>query len=227
MLFSRVGDEKLKKAFELYNEEYCKILPSKEQLGEIGFSEVFDTKMQKLLQKQKKAYYYMINTVGKRAAIIILSLLIALSTVTFGVKAIRETVIEFITETYEKFTRITVESEDTPDEIDLEPFKPQYVPEGFEIISENNHGTMYSIMYENSQKQSIFYTQQLTHGADFRTNTEGVEFDTIFINSFEGIIYEQKGEKHLIFATQDYFFIFSGNISFDELIKMAESIEIK
>lgn len=227
MLFSRKGDEKLKKAFELYNEEYCKGLPSKEQLEEISFSDAFETKMQKLLRKQKKAYYYMINTVGKRAAIIILSVLIALSSVTFGVKAIRETVIEFITETYEKFTRITVQSEDTPDEINIEPIKPQYVPEGFEPVSENAYTTMYSVMYENAQKQSILYTQQVNEGVDFRANTEGVTYETIFINSLEGMIYEQNDEKSLIFGTSNYFFIISGDISSDELIKMAESVEIK
>lgn len=227
MLFSRKGDEKLKKAFELYNEEYCKGLPSKEQLEEISFSDAFETKMQKLLRKQKKAYYYMINTVGKRAAIIILSVLIALSSVTFGVKAIRETVIEFITETYEKFTRITVQSEDTPDEINIEPIKPQYVPEGFEITSENAYDLVYRVKYENAQKQSISYIQQFNFDTDFHANTEGVEYETVYINSLEAMTYEQDGEKYLIFAASDYFFTFSGYASFDELIKMAESVEIK
>ena len=227
MLFSRIGDEKLKKAFELYNEKYCQGLPSEEQLKEITFSERFEAKMQKLLCQQKKAYYYMINTVGKRAAILVLSLLIALSTVTFGVRAIRETVIEFITETYEKFTRIIVESEDAPDELVLEPIKPQYVPEGFEIALENKYTTMYNVVYEKVQKQSILYTQQINGEFDFRANTEGIEYETIYINSLEGIIYEQNKTNNLIFGTPKYFFIFSGNIPFNELVKMAESVEIK
>lgn len=226
MLFSRIGDEKLKTAFELFNEEYCNSF-SEERLSSITFSQEFETKMQKLLQRQKKAYFYMINTIGKRVAIIILSLLIALSTVTFGVKAIRERFFEFITETYEKFTRITVEREDEPEELILEPIKPQYAPDGFEMVLENNYGTVYRIVYENEQKQEIQFFQQPNYDTDFRANTEGVEVKTVYINSFEGIMYQQQGENTVIFAANDYFFTISGFIDFDELIKIAESVEIK
>ena len=89
-------------------------LPTDEELKDITFSEDFENKMQKLIKMQKKSYFHLINTVGKWVAVIILAIMISLTATTFGVKAIRESVIKFITETFEKFTAVSVED----DEID-------------------------------------------------------------------------------------------------------------
>lgn len=113
MFLSKELDKKLILAFELYNKELCESLPSEEELKSITFSDAFEKKMKKLISMQKKSYYYMINTVGKRVAIILLTLFISLTATTFSVKALRESVIEFIIETFEKFTKITVETEES------------------------------------------------------------------------------------------------------------------
>jgi len=98
MLFSDTANLKLKAAFELYNEYYCETLPK--ELKTISFSEAFEKKMQKLLIFQKKSYFYAINTVAKRVAILILALLVTLTASTFGVKAIGKAVKDFIIETF-------------------------------------------------------------------------------------------------------------------------------
>ena len=79
MFLSNKCDQRLKAAFELYNQQLSDNLPNKDELKTITFSQTFETKMKKLLAAQKKSYYYMINTVGKRIAIIITALLITLS----------------------------------------------------------------------------------------------------------------------------------------------------
>ena len=120
MLFSNTVDQKLKAAFELYSENFCNTLPSEKELKSVTFSSDFEEKMQKLLKKQKKPYYYMINTIGKKIAIIILALLITLTATTFSVKALREAVLEFIrelnftTETFDTHTKITITDTDEP-----------------------------------------------------------------------------------------------------------------
>lgn len=78
MFLSNKCDQRLKAAFELYNQQLSDNLPNKDELKTITFSQTFETKMKKLLAAQKKSYYYMINTVGKRIAIIITALLITL-----------------------------------------------------------------------------------------------------------------------------------------------------
>ena len=114
MFISTEYDNKLKLAFELYNQRMIENLPTDEELSKITFSETFETKMKKLLSLQKKSYYKLINTVGKRAVIIILTLIISLTVATFSVKALREAVIEFITETFEKYTKVSTVISESP-----------------------------------------------------------------------------------------------------------------
>lgn len=127
MFISTEYDNKLKLAFELYNQRMIENLPTDEELSKITFSETFETKMKKLLSLQKKSYYKLINTVGKRVVIIILTLIISLTVATFSVKALREAVIEFITETFEKYTKVSTVISESPQN-DFVKTAPKYVP---------------------------------------------------------------------------------------------------
>lgn len=228
MFLSNKCDQRLKAAFELYNQQLSDNLPNKDELKTITFSQTFETKMKKLLATQKKSYYYMINTVGKRIAIIITALLITLTATTFGVKAIRETVIEFITETFEKFTRISItNNEDIPAVIVFQKIQPQYIPDGFAIMIENDFEDSCRILYRNSDNIPISYSQQSNYDSNFTTDTEGSNFEIIYINSLKGIMYNNKEFNKIVFGNEKYFFTLDGKIPMEELLKMAESIPIE
>lgn len=227
MFLSKEIDEKLIMAFELYNKRLCESLPTDEELEHITFSDAFEKKMQKLIRAQKKSYYYLINTVGKRAAIIVLAIVISLTATTFGVKAIRESVIKFITETFEKFTAVSVEDEEPVVQNDIVKAVPQYIPEGYTLESEVNSGIVYRIIYSNQDEYTIDYMQQINFGTITNVNTEDIEYDKITINSFEGIKYVKNSIKTVAFADETYLYTIQGQISFEELVKMAESIKIE
>lgn len=228
MFLSNKCDQRLKAAFELYNQQLSDNLPNKDELKTITFSQTFETKMKKLLAAQKKSYYYMINTVGKRIAIIITALLITLTATTFGVKAIRETVIEFITETFEKFTRISItNNEDIPAVIVFQKIQPQYIPDGFEMSRLSDYGDSCLILYSNSQNNIISYSQQINYDSNLTTDTEGAEIETVYINSLEGIMYTNKDFNKIIFGNEKYYFILYGQVSKEELYKIAESIPVE
>lgn len=224
MFLSKDIDEKLIKAFELYNKKLCDSLPTDEELKDITFSEAFEKKMQKLIRAQKKSYYYLINTVGKRAAIIVLAIMISLTATTFGVKAIRQTVIKFITETFEKFTAVSVEDEEPVVQDDIVKAVPQYIPEGYTLESEVDSGIFYKVIYINQENVFISYNQKINFGTIYNVDTEDIEYDTININSLEGIKYIKNGINTVVFADKNYIYTIYGHVSFDELIKMAESI---
>ncbi len=227
MFLSKEIDEKLIMAFELYNKRLCESLPTDEELEHITFSDAFEKKMQKLIRAQKKSYYYLINTVGKRAAIIVLAIVISLTATTFGVKAIRESVIKFITETFEKFTAVSVEDEEPVVQNDIVKAVPQYIPEGYTLESEVDSGIVYRIIYSNQENDFISYNQKINFGTFSNVNTEGIEYEKIIINSFEGIKYVKKGINSVVFADDTYLYTIQGKISFEKLIKMAESIKIE
>lgn len=54
MFISNERDNKLKSAFELYNQRMIESLPTDEELSKISFSETFERKMKKLFSLQKK-----------------------------------------------------------------------------------------------------------------------------------------------------------------------------
>lgn len=228
MFLSKESDKILKEALDLYAKEYCKTLPSDEELAGITFSKEFEIKMQKLINAQKKVYYYWINTVGKRVAIIITAIIIGLTATTFGVKAIREAVIEFITETFEKFTQITVEKDEPTTPTEFVKIKPEYIPDGFEVERDiYTEGLIYSIIYRDSDNRSITYTQQIPDNSGMDADTENSVLKTIYINSYEGIVYENKESYTLLFANENYYFSITSKIDVEELQKIAESIPIE
>lgn len=225
MFLSKEFDKKLLMAFDLYNKELYESLPSDEELGGITFSDAFENKMQKLINAQKKSYYYMINTVGKRVAIILLTLFISLTVTTFGVKAIRESVIEFITETFDKFTKVTVKNEDTSATHDVFiKASPQYIPQGYTVESEIDVFGVYQIYYTDKNNNTIDYHQEFGNLNTLQINTENVEYENITINSYDGVFYNN-GSNTIVFADETYLYKVYGQISKDELIKIAESIK--
>ena len=224
MFISNEGDIRLKQAFELYSRQLFEASTTEQEIEKITFSTGFEKRMKKLLSMQKRAYYYMINTIGKRVALIVLALIISLTVTTFSVKAIREAVIDFITQTFAKYTRVSTNEVVELDAADFIKAAPQYIPEGYEIETEEFFGNSYDITYIDNENNTIDYWQTFTFGTSYQTNTEGIEFETIYINSLEGIIYERDGYNKIVFADEAYFYSILGIVSREEIIKMAESI---
>ena len=225
MFLSKEFDKKLVMAFELYNKRLCESLPTDEELKDITFSENFENKMKKLISAQQKSYFYLINTVGKRVAIILLTLFISLTATTFGVKAIRESVIKFITETFEKFTAVSVENEGADAQVEIIKMAPRYIPEGYFLDVETQSNLFYRVIYSNIDNSVIDYMQTINFGAVANVNTEDIEHEKIIINTFEGMKYVKNGINTVVFADENYLYTIQGQVSFDELIKMADSIK--
>lgn len=222
-------NDNLKDAFEKYSAEYCDSLPSDEELKEsVSFSPEFENKMKKLIKKQNKPYYQLINTVGKRAAVIILAIFIAFNTVTFSVEALREPFIDFVVETFEKFSKITF-AEKAPDEQkEFVPIKPGYISEGFDIEStEKIFDTIYNISYKNSKGEVISYSQTLKSDNPIQFDAEGLEYSKVEINGYSGVYWKKHETYAIVFYTNNYVYTINGNISEDELLKIARSVTEK
>ena len=227
MFLSKEIDEKLILAFELYNKKLCESLPSDEELKDITFSEGFERKMQKLIAFQKKSYFYLINTVGKRVAIIVLALVISLTATAFSVKAIREAVIEFFIETFTTHSEVSVEGEEIPFEMEFERVEPQYLPEGFTLSRDLSDDNSCFIEYTNKERNIINYSQNVNAGTPLSVDTESIDFETVYINGLEGIMYENNGFNIIVFGDKKYYYDIYGQVSMEELQKIAESIPLE
>lgn len=225
MNLSKKDSEILKQVFERISEEELSKLPTDEELEYITFSPRFENKMQRLIQRQKKFYYSMINTVGKRIACIVLVIVISLTT-TLSVEALRKPFVKFITETYEKFTSIIFDEEENIQEnFEFEKIKPAYIPEGFTLEAERLNIISYELFYKNADGRYFTYYQEPNIKTTVGANTENTTYEIIQFNNFEGIIYENKNENTLIVSDGEYVFTIYGTIPQDEAIKIAESIK--
>lgn len=228
MFNSKKNLEILRKAFDVIALEEAKTLPTPDECEHITFSAEFEQKMRKLINREKKPYYYLINTVGKRVACIILAALITLTSVTFGVKAIREAVIDFFVETFEKFSIVGFKDEDIPENNKtIETYyAPTYIPEGYEIKMDEKFNLYRSSNYE-SNTGYIYFTQQLNDIDDSYIDTEQSQYENIMINGYKGIIVLKSASCTIYWNDNKYNFLITMENSWtkEEAIRIAESVK--
>ena len=231
MIFTQKEKSILYEALDLYCIEFCKTLPTNEELSDITLSEEFERKMQKLIDRQKKFYFNWFNTVGKRVAAIILVILLSFTTITFSVRALREPFVRFIVETFEKFSNVMFVNDKTEQDIIvdfvLEKVVPSYIPDKFteESIFEDESGFQ-TVYISNDGSQSIMVMQIVNDEAIVQTNTENVVYENILVNNYPAIYYSNKGTNTIVISGEQYIFTVEGTIEKEELLKIVESIKI-
>lgn len=200
------------------------------ELENYVFSKRFERRMRALIWRQKKSYYRFIDTVGKRVAGYAITLLLCALITVFSVKALREPFINFVVQTYEKFTSIFVQKSDiTPTDanIEFEIMLPQYIPEGYEVKKTNIDGNALMYTYTNTNGNKLTFMQNINNYWKTVIDTENICYKAVRINKYEGVCYTNKDLNCLVFGNEIYTFHISGCISKGELIKIAESIVIK
>ncbi len=218
----------LKEAFELAGADA--FYPTREELDTISFSAEFETRVGALLKRQEHFWFRTFNTIGKQVAAVLLAVVLALSAVTVSVEALREPFFEFLIETFERFTLITFhENEDQPEDefIPLEPIDPTYIPEGFELVQEDNGFFSHTKTFKNKEHLQYTYSQTSKEGLQMYLDTEDATSKKIHIQSHEGILVYENNNTILFFTDEQYTYEVSGNIPENELIKIAESIPIQ
>lgn len=203
-------------------------------LQEFAPSENFFYRMQLVIDQLQRngryRYYTPSQAVARRAAIIIISTALVLGTVSFSVKAIREPIIKFFKETFDRFTEFSWIKVDDRLWIDASNnntyYVPEYVPQGY-IVEEKNIGYgRCSIVYRNDEGSKIWYKQILFLGmTNLRLDTENTEVHEITVNGEEAIWFKNKGYTNLfVYNTKGCYRIYWKD-SLEDLIQMAESLE--
>lgn len=125
------GYEKLKEAFRLSNKDFLSSIELAPE-EDVYFSSRYEKKMAHLIKRQKRPYWKYVNTVGKRIAVIAIAFMMLFG-LSMSIKAIREPVIGFIENVFEKFSELFVdksEIKNAPDKIE-EVYTLTDLPEGF------------------------------------------------------------------------------------------------
>lgn len=216
-------DKKLNRAIsEVLSREYDGMVP---QGPEHEFSPEFERKMQKLISRRGKPYYMIINTVGKRAACVMLALLIAVCVTVMNVDALKDAFHGFSIYTDGKRSAFEPIDDSAAPETIEDIYEITYDLSGYEkevwLDTEYQRRTHYI-------KDDLYYVglSQDVKASVPVLNTRGTESSTVTINEHNAVYYHsQDNYDTIIWDNGDYIFVLQSNLGREVLIEIAESLE--
>lgn len=204
-------------------------LPEDGEAEPCEFSPAFERKMERLIRMERLPFSALINTVSKRVAAALIAACLALATTVCSVKALREPVFGFFIEIYETFSRVNFQKdgsgESDPNLIE-QYYTPQFIPDGFTLVSEVRYDIMAKYEYCDSDGRDISFEQSLRN-TSIVIDTEGTIVEDVTVNDIAAIYYQNKGYDNLIWSDKGYVFTLSipSALGKSEILRMAESVQ--
>ena len=194
------------------------------------FSPAFEERMQRLIRAQSKPYYRFVNTNTKKVVLALAAAFILLVTMVFSVSALREPVVRFIIEVYEKFS--TVFFHDGGEEVTLPTtlevvYEPSWLPEGYVFDDAMTMAFDISRISYFIKDSDTIVLQQDTAATGLNFNTEGIEIQSASVRGEDAILYRNKDTWTLIWNDGQYAFNLSGPVEKGDLLRIAESLQEK
>lgn len=190
------------------------------------FSERFERNMQKLIRRRNKPYYRFINTLGKRAAVIVIAFLTISFTTVMSVEALRTPFLDFIMSIFSDHSEVRT--------IDDSGVYPSKIENYYEITSDLSD---YSIERDelSEEERAVIYRcgdiiisfhQIVVNEFDRNYNTENAIIESIDINGYEAIGFlDNHNYYSLIWNNGEYIIKIASNLGKDVLIEMAKSVQ--
>jgi len=214
--------------FDVQNEE-CEQLEAEVARNPVRVSAEFERRMRRLIRTERSPYYRLANTNGKKAVLALAATFILMMTMVFSVSAIREPVVRFIIEAYQKFSRVFFhqQEEHFPSVLEVH-YLPTWLPEGYseDINQTIDYVTDCERTYICESKYDVTFTQYTITSIVVRIDSEGTSVETVSVDGREGFYYTNKEIQSLTWSDGQYGFRISGPISEADLLRMAESIQI-
>jgi len=212
--------------FDVHDEECERFAATMEP---VTFSPKFERKMERLLRANQSPFYPLVNTNFKKAVLAMAVVLILMITTVFSVSALREPVVRFFVEVYEKFSQVFFhhnEEEQFPSTLEVY-YAPTWLPNGYmEDVGQLVDAIIFlERTYADGNSHEIKFRQYTITSSALRIDTEGVNTESVMINGNAGLYFSNKGIQHLTWNKGQYGFSVSGPVSKSHLMQLAESIQ--
>jgi len=146
----------------------------------------------------------------------------------FSVSALREPVVRFFVEVYEKFSMVFIHHEEEQFPATLEVYyAPTWLPEEYQ----ENLGQMVDAIifcervFTNDHEGEIRFKQKILTSKVLHIDTEDVQSRPLTVNGAEGLFFSNKGIQNLIWNDGQYGYHILGPVSEADLLRIAESIQ--
>ena len=139
----------------------------------------------------------------------------------------REKVLEWIVETYPKYSKIRLDGVQNRSGSDraseLDSFQITYIPDGYELVYQSNLETMKHFRYVNSAEQSIIIQIVPGDGSN-NYNTEGAEVNSCIVGNRSVLYWKKDTFSMCIAKDRDWLIVVMTELPFDEAFKILENI---
>jgi hypothetical protein len=221
---SWIDDNSLKKACEIVLIEDAKNYDNIEILHQPNYSKNFRRKLKHIKIRQVPNKKFMLT--AKRVAIIILVCILSFTTVLAVNVEAREKMFDWIIEVFEKFSIFTPQDIDKHNNL-AEPIslKVNYIPNGFKLedTQEFKRMLVYNYSSDNNQELIIKLFASDRKGKSYY-DTENTEIEEFIFKESQAFTWQTDKMTYLIWYQDDIECHISGNLSKDEIIKVAENI---
>lgn len=206
------------RAFDEYNQSLE--IPDEE----IEFSEEHKRKMEKLFTDyHRKERARRIRRISSRAACVVVAVAVVSTAAMFGAGAWRFKFMNFIFDSEAPGTDISFNDNGGTTYSD-EYIRLKYVPFGFEVVEQVKSSKCNVITFEQGEKYFNFSMEAIEGQKSI--DTEGADVENVTVNKYDGV-YSTKEDRNTLLWHDDFnVLIVSGNISKDEIIKIAEYTEV-
>ena len=224
----RGKNDVLEKAFDMMLDEAALI--ADEELGreleepdeELIFSKEHEEKMEKLFrterQKHMRAKFLKYS---KRAACVFLAVVVVSGAAVMSVEAWRVKFLNFVLDAGAPNTDFDF-NDDQSSSYANEIVSLGYIPEGFGIVTNKESSRGLFLEFKNSDKYFCFDLTNINVSAS--VDTENGTAEKMKINGYEAVFIDNPDTNILIWHDNTYAFDIIGNISKEEIIKIAENV---
>ena len=214
----------------VYDDEFEEYMSSLERnnSSEHIFGEKHNKKMSKLIKLQRRPYFKLINTTGRKVACIIVAFIV-MSASALSVKAIREAFFDFITSIFSDHNVVTTESgtdKGYPTTIEEEYYISE-LPEGFEEMDKGKTDNSIDISYFRND-EFILFSQYTKAAYKVYYDNERSEFNELTDSDGKRyMVITNKNEITYIWDNGRYIFEIASNLNKDKTLNLCKSTKIK
>ena len=215
---------------ETYDDEFEDYMSSLEE--RYGCEHIFGNKhnkeMAKLIKRQRRPYFKLISTAGRRAACIIVAFIV-MSASALSVKAIREAFFDFITSIFSDHNVVTTESgtdKGYPTNIEEEYYISE-LPDGFEEMDKGKTDNSIDISYFRNDEY-VFFTQYTKTAYEQTYDNERSEFNEYMdSDGKQYMVITNKSGITYIWDNGRYIFEVTSNLDKEYVLKLCKSTKLK
>lgn len=198
-------------------------LADNEMISAVSMKKASRIAMQRYMDIEFYGNYAVKRRVMRKALIAAVICILSFSTALAASPQLREKIHAWLVERFDDCSMFELESENNARKLKIGMYEPAYVPNGFDLSQKVQQNALIMYRYEKSETETIHVIVGEAHNKTY-VNTEGVELSWIKLQNIDACTFTKDDINYLIFDKDGYGIYLFGNVSGDELIKMANSI---